>query len=202
MSSITEQRLQPPLVVLFSLNAPRFALDVIVEKHYLHRRPPVSFCFTVSAPGVDLAAVVTFGTPPSRHLQMSACPSDPSRVVELNRMWVDDRMPKNSGSRILSACLKRLPPRIVVSYADTAAGHVGYQYRAANFFYAGLTDADRKTPRFDYVPRNGKHSRDAFRSGEFDRVRRQPKHRYWTVTGNKRERRELMAVAGWEKLAW
>lgn len=33
----------------------------------------------------------------SRHLQVGACPSDPSLVLELNRLWVHDRMPRNRG---------------------------------------------------------------------------------------------------------
>ena len=45
-----------------------------------------------------------------------------------------------------------LPPRIVVSYADPLWGHYGYIYRALNFRYAGWTDMERKTPRYDYIP--------------------------------------------------
>lgn len=176
------------------------AKQVLLEKHYLHRLPPVSYAFSVWEK--SLVGVVTFGVPPSRHLQKSACPSNPQLVLELNRLWLDDALPRNTASYVMSRVLGAMPPSIVVSYADTAVGHRGYVYRACNFFYAGQTDADRKTPRFDYVPRNGKHSRDAFRSGDYDRVRRLPKHRYWSVTGDRRERRELIKIAGWPKLSW
>jgi hypothetical protein len=168
--------------------------------HYLGRMPSVSYAFGLWRGG-DLEGVCTFGIPPSRHLQKSACPSDPSRVIEFNRLWVHDRMPRNTESWFVSRAIKAMPPRIVVSYADTAVGHVGYIYRALNFFYAGLTDADRRTPRFDYVV-PGKHSRDAFRSGEYTRVRRKPKHKYWTVTGSRRDRRELLALAAWPSIEW
>lgn len=168
--------------------------------HYLGRVPSVSFAFGLWRGG-DLEGVCTFGQPPSRHLQISACPTDPSRVIEFNRLWVHDRMPRNSESWFVSRALKMLPPHIVVTYADTAVGHVGYIYRALSFYYAGLTDADRKTPRFDYVV-VGKHSRDAFRSGEYTRVRRKPKHKFWTVTGNRRERRELLRIAAWPSVSW
>lgn len=181
---------------------PREARQALVAKHYLKRLPPISHTFTAWTDEGDLFAVVTFGVPPSRHLQISACPSRPDLVLELNRMWIDDKMPRNTASALLAQVFGKLPARIIVSYADTAAGHDGYVYRACNFFYAGLTDADRKTPRFDYVPHNGKHSRDAFRSGEYERVRRVPKHKYWTITGNKRERRELLKIAGWPRLSW
>lgn len=177
------------------------AKQALLDKHYLHRLPPISHAFQVLV-DEKFMGVVTFGVPPSRHLQMSACPSDPQLVLELNRLWLDDALPKNTASTVVALALKALPPRIIVSYADTAAGHQGYVYRACNFFYAGQTDADRKTPRYDYVPRNGKHSRDAFRSGEFDRVRRLPKQRYWIVTGDRREKKALSKLAGWPKLEW
>lgn len=180
---------------------PDAARPAILEKHYLRRMPPISHYF-VAWCGDKVVAVSTFGIPASRHLQMSLCPTNPDAVVELNRLWVDDDMPRNTASEFLAICLRRLPPLLVASYADTTAGHAGYVYRAANFFYAGWTDMERKTPRFDYVPRNGKHSRDAFRSGDFDRVRRLPKVKYWTATGNKKEKRAHIKASGWPSLDW
>ncbi len=177
------------------------ARALVVERHYLRRAPPVSYAFGLYSGG-ELVGVCTFGVPPSRHLQKSACPERPEAVIELNRLWVDDAMPRNTESWFVSRALKLLPPLIVVSYADTAAGHAGYVYRALNFRYAGWTDMERKTPRFDYVV-PGKHSRDAFRGGrEFTRVRREPKHKYWLATGDRRERRALEAICGWPKLSW
>lgn len=180
---------------------PRVAKEKLLSKHYLRRMPPVSHSF-VAWKGDDVVGVITFGVPASRHLQMSACPSDPAMVLELNRLWIDDDMPRNTASFMIAQAISRLPPSIIVSYADTAAGHLGYVYRASNFFYAGWTDMDRKTPRFDYVPRNGKHSRDAFRSNDFDRVRREPKVKYWTVSGNRKERRDMQRLCPWPKLSW
>jgi hypothetical protein len=149
-----------------------------------------------------MKGVITFGVPASRHLQKSVCPSDPGKVLELNRLWVCDSMPRNSESWFIAKALKALPPFLVCSYADTKEGHVGYVYRASNWNYYGYTDMDRKTPRFDYVVA-GKHSRDAFRNGnEYTRVRRKPKYRYWVATGDKRERRQLEGVCGWPKLSW
>jgi len=122
-------------------------------------------------------------------------------VLELNRLWVHDAAPKNTETWFLARALNMLPPRIILSYADTSAGHVGYVYRAANFNYGGWTDMDRKTPRFDYVA-PGKHSRDAFRNGFVSRVRRKPKIRYWTVTGTRRERKTLAAMCKWPTYDW
>lgn len=179
------------------------ASDLVLAHHYLHRRPPISFCYGLWHHR-GLVGVVTFGVPPSRHLQMGACPTDPSLVLELNRLWVHDKMPRNSESRFLALALRLLPPRIIVSYADTAHQHTGYVYRASNFYYAGWTDMERKTPRYDYlVP--GKHTRDAFRTGQGAKsvkVRRKPKHKYWTTTGDRRDRARLELACGWPKMDW
>ena len=179
----------------------RIASDVVLHNHYLRRRPPISYAYGLSDVELfgTMYGVITFGVPASHHLRMSACKSCPDSVIELNRMWLDDVMPRNTGTWFLSRVLRLLPPFIVVSYADTAVGHVGYIYRAANFRYAGVTDMDRKTPRFDYVT-DGKHSRDTTRNGTMaiaDRVRRRPKHRYWTTTGDRREKRRLAVAVTW-----
>lgn len=181
----------------------RLARDTVEREHYLHRKPTVSFAYGLFD-GRKLVGVVIFGTPPSRHLQVSACPSDPALVLELNRLWVDDSEGKNAESWFVSRALSALPPRIVVSYADTAHQHAGYVYRALNFDYAGWTDMDRKSPRVDYVT-DGKHSRATFRSGagaKAVRVPRKPKARYWTVTGDRRQKKAMRAVCAWPSLSW
>jgi hypothetical protein len=148
-----------------------------------------------------IVGVCTFGTPASRHLQQSACPSQPEKVIELNRLWVADAMPTNTESWFVSRCLKKLPAFIVVSYADLAQGHHGYIYRALSFDYAGWTDMERKTPRFDWVV-VGTHSRHTNKNREGVRVRRQPKMKFWTVTGSQREKRALKRLCGWPSYDW
>lgn len=178
------------------------ASKMVIQHHYLHRRPPISYAYGLYELGV-LAGVVTFGIPASRHLQMSACPSNPDLVVELNRLWLHDDLGPNSESWFVSRALKLLPARIVVSYADPVHGHLGYIYRALNFRYAGWTDMERKTPRFDYIPLDPtQHTREAFRSGYSERRRRIAKVKYWTVTGNKTDRKELTRLCGWPSLDW
>lgn len=180
----------------------RTAGRLVVAQHYLHRRPPVSHAFGIHSRGVLMGAV-TYGVPASRHLQMSACPSNPDKVLELNRLWLHDDLPANSESWFVSRTLKMLPPRIVVSYADPVWGHVGYIYRALNFRYAGWTDMERKTPRYDYLPADPHtHTRDAFRNGYVAKRRRVAKVKYWTVTGHPAERRALAKLCGWPSYDW
>lgn len=180
----------------------RLAREVAEREHYMHRKPMVSKAFGLYDGG-RLTGVCVYGTPASRHLQLGAYPSDPGRVLELNRLWVSDEMPRNTESWFVSRTLKELDQRMVVSYADTVQGHVGHVYRALNFHYAGWTDMERRTARYDYVPvEEGAHSREAFRSGYKERVRRRPKVRYWTATGTPSERRAIRAAAAWPVMDW
>ena len=182
--------------------ASKEARELAEKRHYMHRKPAVSYAFGLYLDDSPVG-VVTYGVPASRHLQVGVCPSDPSLVIELNRVWVADHMPPNTESWFISRTLKMIPPLIVVSYADTIQGHMGYMYRALNFNYAGWTDMERKTPRYDYIPIDPTaHTRDAFRNGYNEKVRRRPKVKYWLTTGNKRERRQLYDLSGWPSLDW
>ena len=182
----------------------KLANDVSVREHYLHRRCGASFAFGLYD-GDDLEGICIFGTPASRHLQVGCCPEDPNIVIELKRLWVDDRCPRNTESWFVSRCLKQMPPRIVVSYADTSHGHTGIVYRALNFNYAGWTDMHQKNPRCDYVT-EGKHSRITFSKGglgaKAPKVPRKPKAKYWIATGSKADRKRLNNMCCWPKLCW
>lgn len=180
------------------------AHPMLLNNHYAKRVPSISHAFGIFDDGV-LIGVCTFGTPGSRHMQIGACKSNPGIVTELNRLWVDDAAPRNTESFFIARCLALLPGGlIVVSYADTMQGHYGFVYRAANFKYAGWTDMDRKTPRFDYVV-PGKHSRDAFRNGEVnftEKVRRQPKIKYWAVTGSRSQKKAAEKICCLPSYSW
>lgn len=176
---------------------------LFLDHHYAKRLPPVSFAFGLFDED-SMVGAVSFGVPASRHLQIGVCPSKPDEVLELNRLCVLDSEGANVESWFVSRALALLPPRIIVSYADTAEGHMGYVYGALNFRYAGWTDMERRTPRYDYqVP--GKHSRDAYRNGEGAmsvKVRRKPKVKYWTLTGDRREQKRLGKLCKWASISW
>lgn len=183
--------------------ASSLATEVVIREHYLHRRPPISFAYSLTDVREVVVGVVSFGIPASRHMLIGACPTSPESVVELNRLWVSDEMATNTESWFVSRALKLLPPRIVLSYADTTRGHYGTVYRALNFHYAGWTDMERKTPRFDYIPTDPtKHAREASRSGCSEKRRRLPKIKYWTTSGTPAERRRLATICRWPSLDW
>ena len=170
--------------------------EMILTKHYLKRRPNAKYSFLLTNSGDRVGACV-IGNPVVNEIKVGVCRDNPKLVLELNRLWVDDCMPRNTESWFVSRCLKMIPPRIVVSYADTAQGHLGIIYRACNFKYAGLSK-----DTYDWImPGNDKHSR-SHKWGEGIKVKRSPKHRYWITTGNKKERKKLAAMCGWENVAW
>jgi hypothetical protein len=115
------------------------AMEVVVEKHYLHRKCPVSHAYGLFEIGSgELVGVVTYGVSPSSTLLKGICgPEEAKNVYELNRLWVDDKVAKNGESFFIANTMCLLDREIIVSFADTAQGHLGVVYQAANFIYTG-----------------------------------------------------------------
>lgn len=156
----------------------------IMEKHYAKRLPSVSFAFGAYRQG-ELIGVVTYGVPASPFLCMGVCGTSwRDKVLELNRLCCEST--KNVASTLVGRSLKMLPkPSIVVSYADTAQGHVGYIYQATNWNYTGATKE-----RTDMFAGDGKHSRHN-KGDSSQRQVRSSKHRYVFFVGSATERRAM-----------
>ena len=176
------------------------ALDYAVKYHYLHRRAHVKYSYGLTVGNV-IQGIITFGYPASRHVQVSACSRNPGIVLELNRLWVADELPRNSETWFIARALALLPPRIIISYADTSYGHFGKVYQACNFHYAGWSCMERKTPKRDRLV-SEKHYRHAKGGIETPMVTRSTKIKYWTVTGNRSDRRRLERLCDWPSLSW
>jgi hypothetical protein len=106
---------------------------------------------------------------------------------ELSRLWIDDAVPANAETWLIAQAVRDIKSnhpdvQCLVSYADSGQGHRGTIYRAAGWAYDGMTDSDRKTPRFDLVSvATGKKYGRASHvppGEEVTRLRRTPKHRY------------------------
>jgi len=94
---------------------------------------------------------------------------------------------------------------VVVSYADTEQGHVGYVYQATNFIYTGLSAkrTDWKIKGMEHLhgatvadmsrgmENRAQYMRDKF-GDDFYLEDRSRKHRYIYFVGNKKEKREMM----------
>ena len=110
----------------------------LLQKHYAKRLCPISYAFGIYDE-LKLIGVVTYGVPSSSTLREGLCGKSWSdNVIELNRLCCSNE--KNVASMLVGRSLRMLQkPSIVVSYADTEQGHVGYVYQATNFVYTGLS---------------------------------------------------------------
>jgi len=117
------------------------AMDMVIEKHYLHRKAPCTFAFGLFNNETDeCVGVVVYGVSASSTLLRGVCgPEEAKNVYELTRLWVDDSVPKNGESFLIGNTIKKLDREIIVSYADSSQEHVGVVYQATNFIYTGLS---------------------------------------------------------------
>lgn len=164
----------------------------LLEKHYAKRMCPISFAFGLYD-DEQLVGVVTYGVPASPFLCSGVCGfQNKDRVLELNRLCLNNGI-KNGASFLVSKSLQMLPkPTIVVSYADTAMGHVGYIYQASNFLFTGTTKE-----RTDMAGEDGKHSRHNLGNSE-NRINRSAKHRYVYFVGSKSQKNSLLKQLNYE----
>jgi len=129
-----------------------------LKKHYAHRIPPIGSAFGIYNDMSILVGICTYATPMSWSLQIGICGENyANRVIELNRLCLNEGLPKNTASYFISQTFKLLPkPAIVVSYSDTAQNHHGYIYQACNFIYTGLSK-----PFKEYAVRGLEHMHSA-----------------------------------------
>ena len=186
------------------------AIKIVIEKHYLHRVAPCSRAFGIFERGGFfggiLKGVVCYGVPAYNPILKSICGKEEmNNVYELTRLWIDDSVPKNGESFLISNSLKKLDKEIIISYADTTQNHLGIVYQASNWQYIGLTKPikDIRIKGMDLHPAS---ITDKFR-GQKNRVEkikkmfgeeniyredRAQKFRYVTFNANKRRKKELM----------
>ena len=179
-------------------------LPWLLERHYARRMCPISYAFGAYN-GTELIGVVTYGTPASAPLREGVAGKEwAAHVLELNRLCCVSE--KNTASRLVGQSLRMLPkPSLVVSYADTAQGHVGYVYQATNFLYTGLS-----AKRTDWKIKGREHlhgatvadeSRGQENRAEWMRQKygddfyledRPRKHRYIYPCGNRKQRAAML----------
>lgn len=179
----------------------------ILNLHYAHRWPSVSYLFGLHRDG-QLVGVVSYGTPPSSPLRKGvAGPAFESSVLELNRLCLLENR-KNEASRLVGGSLKMLNGnRIIVSFADPSHGHRGTVYQAANFHYCGLSEqrTDWKIKGMEHLhgvtvadlsrnqPDRAGYMRKTY-GEKFYSEPRPRKHRYIKITGTRAFKREAFAA--------
>ena len=115
------------------------------REHYSHSYPAGSLLNFGVFVGRLLLGVAVLGVGPY-NIHSFFEGAQRGQVVCLTRLWLDDRLGRNSESRSLAVILRQLRRhqslvKAVVAYADPAVGHQGVIYRAAGFLYLGLSEA-------------------------------------------------------------
>ena len=182
----------------------------LLQKHYAKRMCPISYAFGLYDNDA-LVGVVTYGTPSSSTLRTGICGRQfGDLVVELNRLCCDNQ--PNRAFFLVGRSLTMLPkPLIVVSYADTEQGHVGYVYQATNFIYTGLS-----AKRTDWKIKGQEHLHGAtvadMSRGQENRAQwmrekfgddfylkdRSRKHRYIFFLGSKKQKQSMLEALNYE----
>jgi hypothetical protein len=164
---------------------------------------PISYAFGAYRDD-QLVGIVTYGSPISSTLRTGVCGVLYEQfVLELNRLVCENS--KNMASILVGRSLQLLPkPSVVVSYADTSQGHVGYVYQATNFLYTGLSKpmSDPMVEGMEHMHHTaisdagrGQNNRAEFLRQQYgDKLYLKPraqKHRYIYLCGDKKEKKAL-----------
>lgn len=175
----------------------------VLKKHYAKRLPPIEYAFGLYDKNNILNGIVTYGTPLSSTLRDLW--KNKYKLIELNRLVINEGLQKNSLSFLVSQSLNYLPkPLVIVSYADTSQHHHGYIYQATNWIYTGLS-----AKFIDYTLKGhenlhhatihdmsrGKENRLQWLKEKFGdqlvQIERPRKHRYFYFIGNKKQKKAM-----------
>ena len=131
------------------------AAQFVSTRHYSAVMPRLTkYYFGYYIKG-KLVGVITFGwgTRPKHTIQKLFPSLDTKDYYEIGKMCLDDSLPKNSESQLLSKSIDWLKKNTDIKYlftwADGIVGKPGYVYQAANFLYGGFSITDT------YVSKSG-----------------------------------------------
>lgn len=121
----------------------QLANGIIIANHYSRRVYSASTLHLGVFIGGELLGVLQYGfamNPASAGSVVAG--TGMLEYLELNRMWLDDRAPRNSESRALAfsiRLIRRVRPQVkwIQSFADERCGLFGTVYQAAGFTYHG-----------------------------------------------------------------
>lgn len=181
-------------------------IEWLKYKHYAKRIPPIEYSFGLFNENNLMQGIATYSTPVSSNLR--GIFNDEFKLMELNRLVINDGLEKNCLSFLVSQSLKMLPtPLVIISYADTSQNHHGYIYQATNFIYTGLSAkrTDWKVKGLEHLHgatiadlSRGKENRAEWMREKYgddfyleDRPR---KHRYFMFLGNKKEVKRMKEI--------
>jgi hypothetical protein len=182
----------------------------LLHKHYAKRIPPIEYAFGLFDESGLTQGIITFGTPVSSTLRDLW--NNEYKLMELNRLVVNEGLPKNTLSFFVGKALNLLPkPLVIVSYADTSKNHHGYIYQATNWIYTGLSAKfnDYYVKGMEHLHNGtimdmsrGKENRVEWLRQKFGdkliMIERARKHRYFMFVGNKKDKKKMKQMLPYE----
>jgi hypothetical protein len=171
------------------------ANDIIVKNHYSKKFYNATYIHLGVFLNGELVGVLQFGYA----MNPASCGSvvkntELDEYLELNRMWLDDKAPRNSESMAISYAIRYIRskfPKIkwIQSFADERCGGFGIVYQGANFDFFGehmatFWTVDNEVYHNSLMTRNPKLSKSAaFLQANKDRATsdqlRQFRYIYW-----------------------
>ncbi len=179
--------------------------DWLLNKHYAHRIPAISYAFGLFNELNILCGIMTLGSGGN----INNNDLGRYKLIELNRLVINDGLGKNALSIFVSQCIKFLPkPLALISYADANRNHHGYTYQATNWIYTGLSSTEnifilnnKEIHRKTFYENHGTSSEAALikiYGKQLEIIKGKPKHRYFYFIGNKKEKQEMKSVLQYE----
>ncbi len=125
------------------------AEELIMKFHYSKTMPKITKKYLGGFIDNKLIGVMTcgWGTQPKATIKKLFSSLDTKDYWELGKFCMDESMPHNSESHMLSKCLKYLKKnykqiKLLYTWSDGMLGKPGYIYQSANFLYGGFIWAD------------------------------------------------------------
>jgi len=172
----------------------------ILNKHY-SRRAPIFWAGFALVIDDKIEGVIIYGQP-SPPIQRYSFKDRDFRLWELSRLVIQTKK-KNAASFLIANSLKLLEkPCAVISYADSEQSHCGYVYQATNWLYTGAVTRHDKTYIVDGEKLHPITVRDRYgvtsiakwaKENNIETVKQMPKHRYFYICANKRDKRKMLA---------
>lgn len=126
------------------------AVRFIGNHHYSPVMPPITkFYLGAFQEDDEMVGVITlgWGTRPLHTIKKLFPDLKTQDYLEIGKMCMSDKMPRNSESQFLSAVVKWMKCRVpnvkfLFTWADGMVGKPGYVYQASNFWYGGYIWTD------------------------------------------------------------
>lgn len=148
------------------------ANDIIIKNHYSKKIYSATYIHLGVFMNNELVGVLQYGYA----MNPASCGSvvegtEINQYLELNRMWLNDKAPRNSESKAISYSIKYIRSKYktvkwIQSFADERCGGFGIVYQGANFEFYGEHNAifwtlDNEIYHNSLMTRNPKLSKSA-----------------------------------------